>query len=150
MKNVKAVQSGTPFNASLFCSLRGKFTKSSSGSQTVSPIMNLPESPTFVEGVLTQSVDVSFKLTSPGGSYDTVSGTFGVQVVFDSSINVTYSLDGGSQSTATPKVIPDSSYSYSKISLSAADYSLGITHRVALDIFSNGVKVITFNFELYF
>jgi hypothetical protein len=150
LKNVKAVQSGTPFNASLFCSLRGKFTKSSSGSQTVSPIMNLPESPTFVEGVLTQSVDVSFKLTSPGGSYDTVSGTFGVQVVFDSSINVTYSLDGGSQSTATPKVIPDSSYSYSKISLSAADYSLGITHRVALDIFSNGVKVITFNFELYF
>lgn len=112
--------------------------------------MNLPESPTFVEGVLTQSVDVSFKLTSPGGSYNTVSGTFGVQVVFDSSINVTYSLDGGSQSTATPKVIPDSSYSYSKISLSAADYSLGITHRVALDIFSNGVKVITFNFELYF
>ena len=106
--------------------------------------MNLPESPTFVEGVLTQSVDVSFKLSSPGGSYDTVSGTFGVQVVFDSSIN------GGSQSTATPKVIPDSSYSYSKISLSAADYFLGITHRVALDIFSNGVKVITFNFELYF
>ena len=38
----------------------------------------------------------------------------------------------------------------SQISLSAADYSLGITHRVALDIFSNGVKVITFNFELYF